>query len=282
MLFEQSLGHSGPQENREGLTVFDQLQMLLLDYLESHPHLSLNGLSKRCGVSEPTLRRIRHGQVKTLPNLTTIFTFLTYVYQETDIERLINQVEAPLGEFLKEKATHLKGFKKIEYSEDLTDILRDPVKYVIYKVASGGHGLTLEKVLDLFGSHGEKQLQSLVTLGWMYKENETYFVKTPNFSLSFDVFVEHFKVMADFIKPEKHANAQNEYAPYFISQSSSVNKEAYKEIRKIYKKAVQKAAEVINDPKSFGPIPTFMLSAVDTMDTYCADELIQQSELKER
>ncbi len=280
MLFEQSLGLSDVKENRDGITVFDQLQTLLLDYLESHPHLSLNGLSKRCGVSEPTLRRIRHGQVKTLPNISTIFTFLTYAFQEKEVERLIVLVGAPLSDFLQEKASHLKSFKKIEYSEDLTEILRDPVKYVIYKIAAGGHGLCAEKIVDLFGSHGERQLQSLVTSGWIYKENELYFVKTPNFSLSFDVFVEHFKVMADFIKPEKHANAQSDYAPFFISQSCSVNKEAYKEIRRIYKKAMQKASEVINDPKSYGPIPTFVLSAVDTMDTYSADELTQQTENK--
>jgi hypothetical protein len=280
MLFEQSLGQSSSPENREVVTVFDHLQVVLLDYLEAHPHLSLNGLSKRCGVSEPTLRRIRHGQVKTIPNVSTIFTFLTYVFQETEVERLVNLVGEPLAGFLNDKAAHLKNFHKIEYSEDLTEILRDPVKYVIYKIAAGGHGLSADKVLDLFGSHGERQLQSLVTCGWMYKENDLYFVKTPNFSLSADVFVEHFKVMSDFIKPEKHANAQSDLAPLFVSQSSSVNKEAYKEIRKIYKKAVQRVSEIVNNPQSFGPIPTFVLSAVDTMDTYCADEIIQQKDVK--
>lgn len=280
MLFEQSLGHGNSPENREVVTVFDHLQTVLLEYLEAHPNLSLNGLSKRCGVSEPTLRRIRHGQVKTIPNVSTIFTFLTYVYQETEVERLVNLVGEPLAGFLNDKAANLKNFNKIEYSEDLTEILRDPVKYVIYKIAAGGHGLTADKVLDLFGTHGERQLQSLVTCGWMYKENELYFVKTPNFSLSYDVFVEHFKVMADFIKPEKHANAQGDFAPLFVSQSSSVNKEAYKEIRKIYKKAVLRVSEIVNNPQSFGPIPTFVLSAVDTMDTFCADEIIQQKDIK--
>jgi hypothetical protein len=278
-MFEQSLVPSNASANREVTSVFDQLQALLIDYLQSHSHLSLNGLSKRCGVSEPTLRRIRHGQVKTIPNVSTIFTFLTYIFQEKDVERIVSMVGEPLSGFLNDKAANLKSFNRIEYSEDLTEILRDPVKYVIYKIAAGGHGLSAEKVIDLFGSHGEKQLQSLVTCGWMYKENDLYFVKTPNFSLSYDVFVEHFKVMADFIKPEKHANSQSDLAPFFVSQSSSLNKEAYKEIRKIYKKAVMRVSEIVNNPQSFGPIPTFVLSAVDTMDSDCADEISQKKDV---
>ncbi len=270
MLFEEK--NRTVEEASEGTSLFEHLQGLLTGYLREHGNLSLNGLSKRCRVSEPTLRRIRNGQVKTLPNVSTIFTFLSYILDEVEAEKIVKKVGEPLGSYLKERAQVIESFKKIEFSEDLSEVLKDPVKYVIYKLAAGGHGLTHEKVFDLFGSYGEKQLQSLVNSGWMYREKNFYYVKTPYFALSHEVFVEHFKTMADFIKPEKHANATAESAPLFTNYSGSIHKEAYKEIRKIYKKAAHRAAEILNDPHSKGNIPTFVLSAVDTIDAQCADE----------
>jgi len=84
--------------------------------------------------------------------------------------------------------------------------------------------------------------------------------------------VEHFKTMADFIKPHKHANANKAYSPIFSNYSASINKLAYSEILKVQRKATKKIAKILNSQKSLGSIPTFIINAVDTIDSRCADE----------
>ena len=66
--------------------VFEQLQNILLCFLEDRGrHMSLYALSKKCTVSEPTLRRIKNNQTKTLPNTSTIIGLLSYIYKEPEV-----------------------------------------------------------------------------------------------------------------------------------------------------------------------------------------------------
>jgi len=117
--------------------VLVQLRDVLVKYLESRPHLTLNGLSKRCAVSEPTLRRIRKGQVKTIPSVSTIFELLSYLSGETQAKKIMACYPGPLQEYLSFKAQAIEDFQKIEFSDFLSVALKDPVKYVIYKLAAG-------------------------------------------------------------------------------------------------------------------------------------------------
>ncbi len=252
--------------------VLEHLKIVLVSYLESRPHLTLNGLSKRCAVSEPTLRRIRKGQVKTIPSMTTIFELLSYLSGETQAKKIMACYPGPLQEYLKLKAPAIEDFQKIEYSEFLSVALKDPVKYVIYKLAAGSQGLSFDKVVELFGTYGERQLLALIAEQLIYEKQNLYYAKIESFALSHDVFVEHFKTMADFIKPHKHANANKFYSPIFSNYSGSINKQAYSEILKVQRKTTKKIAKILNSPKSMGSIPTFIINAVDTIDSRCADE----------
>lgn len=252
--------------------VFLQLRNLLSAYMSKHPHLSLNGLSKRSGVSEPTLRRIKKGQLKTLPNVSTTFELLTYLTGEKECQKIVAHLPPELGEYLSEKAPQIDNKRRFEFSESLTQSLKDPVKYVIYKLAAGDAGVTLDKVVDLFGSYGETQLLSLVSENLLVNTQGVYRGKVEFFSLSHDVFVEHFKTMADFIKPHKHANARKEFAPVFSNYSASVSKKTYSEIIKIQRQATKKIHKLLTDTQNSGSVPVFILGAVDTIDSLCADE----------
>lgn len=252
---------------------FLQLQKILLDYLDSRPNLSLNGLAKRCAVSEPTLRRIRKGQLKTLPEVTTIIDLLCYVSQENNARKIPELFPGPLAEYLKSKAPVLDLMVKVEVSEELTQTLKDPVKYLIYKRAVNDSGVTLDQVLNLFGSYGEKQLAALIQEGLVTQEGDLYKGENKVFTLSNDVFVEHFKATADFIKPHKLANSSKNLSPGFANYSSGLNKKAYTEVLNIQRKAMNKIRKILFDPNAQGKIPTFVLAAVDTLDSESADEI---------
>ncbi len=245
---------------------FVQLRTVLISYLESRPHLSLNGLAKRCAVSEPTLRRIKKGQLKTLPEVSTIIDLLMYISQEKNARKIPELFPGPLADYLKSKTPQIEAMVEIEVSESLTQSLRDPVKYLIYKLSVNIEGVSLEKVVEMFGSYGEKQIYELLQENLLEERKGHYFGKIQNFSLSNDVFVKHFKATADFIKPETLANAPRNQSPLFVNYSSGLNKKAYSEILKIQRLALKKILKVFVDKESEGPIPAFYLAALDTLD----------------
>ena len=80
MRVEESLTFSSKDlAQTQSLSVADHLRLIITQYLEKRPQLSVNGISKRCNVSEPTLRRIMSGKVKTIPQITTLLDILTYI-----------------------------------------------------------------------------------------------------------------------------------------------------------------------------------------------------------
>ena len=258
--------------NLNDLTPFEHLRLILVDYLESRPHLSLNGLAKRCQISEPTLRRIRKGQLKNLPSISTVYELLSYIGQEKKPNLLVEKFNGPIGRFLQEKLPQIETFSDIQVSQSLTQSLKDPVKYLVFKLAANDQGVTLDRIIDLFGNYGENQLNALVQENLIEQKQDRYVSKIETFCLSNDVFVEHFKATADFIKVEKVEGYNRSYAPHFANCSTGINKKGYSEILRIQRAALKKIRQVMADPEKSGDIPMFYLCAVDTLDRQCADE----------
>jgi hypothetical protein len=253
--------------------VLEQLRSALADYLNKNPELSINGLSKKCSVSEPTLRRIYRGQVKTMPTVTTILDILSFISEKEKVADLMGAFPGPLADFISEKVEQVEDDGELAFSEHLSQALRDPIKYLIYKLSANPQGLDLEKVRELFGHYGEQQVQQMIAENLIYSRDNCLHARIESFALSFDVFVQHFKAVADFIKPHKHAQASRNYSPLFANYSSSVNKEAYSNILKVKRQALKRIRQILTDKNNQGPIPVFVLSAVDTLDLKSADEL---------
>ncbi len=252
--------------------VFLHLQQILTDYLKKHPHITTAGMSKRCAISEPTLRRIRSGQVKTLPSVTTIVELLVYISKEDSAQKLLATYPGPLAEYLKDKLVQFEFRNEIKYSEPLSRALKDPIKYLIYKLAAMPKGVAPQRITELFGNYGETQVKNLLEEDLLFIEKGRLHGKIKNYALSNDDFIEHFKSTANFIKPHKHAMAAKQYSPIFSNYSNGLSKKAYSEILKIQRAANKKIIAILNDKNAEGAIPTFILNAVDTLDKYCADE----------
>ncbi|MCJ8275625.1 MAG: hypothetical protein HRT44_04005 [Bdellovibrionales bacterium] len=262
-------------DNESGETLspeFRHLREILTEYFSKHPQLTVNGLAKRCPLSEPTIRRIKKGQLKTLPSTTSILGLLSYLCKSEDLKAIVEAFPGPIADYLSTKTEQMESFKNLQYSEELSNSLKDPAKYVLYKLATAPQGVDMEKAVELFGIYGQRQMESLEAEDLLYKKEGSYFAKISSFSLSHDVFIEHFKTMADFIKPHKHAQAHRSYSPIFTNYSGTISKKAYSDILKIQRTAQKKIAKIISNDDDPGHIPTFYLSAIDTIDHLCADE----------
>lgn len=264
-----------PEVNSLGEThpVLLHLQRVFAEHMQSNPNLTLNGISKKCMVSEPTLRRIVKGQVKTLINSGTLIEILTYLSKETDLQKIIDRYPGPIGEFLKKSYVGLSVSEGIDlhFSETLNRALRDPTKYLVFKLAANSAGVDGEQIKDLFGFHGLALLEELIAEDLVFKQEGVYHSKVKRYSLSNDQFVQNFKVTAAFIKPEKLSQAvQNNL---FFNVSGSLTLEAYREIVKIQREALKKCVKIRDAKESQGPIPMFILAAVDTLSHQSAVEI---------
>lgn len=241
------------------------LQNVLKSYLEEKPTRSMNGLSRRCVVSEPTLRRILRGQIKTMPAATTVLDILTTVSKEKNLLKISQKYPGPIADYLSSMLPQSEDVNT-EYNLDLHNELKDSTCYVIYKLASNANGVSKEKVSELFGSHGFQKAESLVQKGYLSFSSDTFFSQVKNFTLNHDTFVKNFKVIADFIKTQNPLEKTNLHS-LLVNYSESVSAEAYKEIVGIQKRALKRIRDVMSDESSRGHLPLFLLLAVDTLDT---------------
>jgi hypothetical protein len=262
------------EKERSSQDLLSALQNALQEYLDEKSTRSLNGLSKRCTVSEPTLRRIHKGQIKTLPTATTILDILTTLTGEKNTAKIAQKYPGAISDYLE---SILPQFQDVvtEYDSELNEELKDPIKYIIYKLSSNSSGLKTEKLNELFGRHGIQNADTLVTKNYLFKKENTYFSKIKNFTINQENFVNNFKLVADFIKTQNPLS-KTSLSTILANYSESVSPEAYKEIVGIQKKALQKIRNIMSDEKSKGHIPLFLLLAIDTLDPQPAHELANE------
>ena len=255
----------------------DHVRQVVTEYLKRRPHLSVNGISKKCNVSEPTLRRIMSNKVKTTPQITTLLDILTYVSNTTSVREIVKMYPGPIADHLTEVMPYLEEFDQ-EYSNSLNDELKDPVKYLIYKLAVNHSGVKEQKIVELYGNHGVQMLNDMVEKGFITRGTDRLCkANSMTFSTSHDDFVRNFKLVADFIKPDKLKN-RKPLNPFFNNTSDSITAEAYERIRRIQAASYKKICKVLAEDQSKGTIPFFYISAIDSLDLKSPAEWVESEQ----
>jgi hypothetical protein len=247
------------------------LQKVLNDYLSEKSSRNLSVLAKKCKVSEPTLRRIIKGQIKTLPTTTTILDILITISGEKNTSLIAKLYPGPIADYLENCLPQLQEIG-VQYDPALNEELENSVKYIIYKLASNSSGVEKNKIEILFGGHGLLHAEDLLQKNYLAKKNNIYFTQSKDFTINQDRFIFNFKTIADYIKTENllsNSGLQSLLANY----SESISPEAYKEIIQVQKKALKKIREIMSHENSKGKIPMFLLTAIDTLDLESAFEL---------
>jgi transcriptional regulator with XRE-family HTH domain len=257
-------------QEQQPTQVLENLRQVIQTFLDQHDRISLNGLSKKCQVSEPTLRRIMSGKVKTMPTLTTIVDILATISKENRLPELIKQYPGPIAEVLKE------GFSLVndeelpyQFSAELNEVLRDEQRYLIFKLAANSSGVRRDRVKELFGLLGEQKLDDLIARDLVYEklvdQQRVAFTRIEGFSLSHELFISHFKAVANYIDTSARPGNKNNL---YYNFSESVNETGRREILNIQRQALKKIIAILNDEKYRGELPLFVLSAIDTLEPH--------------
>jgi predicted HTH transcriptional regulator len=259
-------GHSNSSlsSSRYSVDLLSQLQEILKTYLSVKKHRTLNSLSKKCTISEPTLRRIYKGQIKTLPNSTTILDILSTISGQKNIAAIAKQYPGPVAKYIEDLLPQSNDCNT-EYNAELHAELKDSVNYIIYKLASNANGVMDTKINELFGAYGVNMAQSLLEKKYLKRINGTYYSNVKNFTLSQEHFIKNFKTLSDFIKTQNSVSKEQLHS-LLANYSESVSPQAYKEIITLQKKTLKKIRSIMSSESSRGHIPLFLLLAIDTLD----------------
>lgn len=261
-------------ENSESIDpVFAALRAVLAEYLASKPHMSLNSISKKCKVSEPTLRRIHKGQLKTLPNITTTLDILTTISGKTSAAEIAKQYPGPIADFLIKVVPQIEDCQTA-YDVDLNAELTNTTQYILYKLSSNYLGVTEDTAQELCGTQGLAALKNLLTKKLINKIGNTYFSNVRNFTVSKGNFVENIKTLAQFIKL-RFSVTQPLLNPLLANYSESISIDAYKEIVQIQNKALENIRKITSNKQNAGPLPIFLFVALDTISNQAAFEIAE-------
>lgn len=257
-----------------GLTpVSRELQVLLLSHLEKHPALTLNAISKRCAVSEPTLRRIAKGKIKTDPSVDTVIDLLNYLLKENDLQCLLKVAPPALKKYLARSRpqSHISPVPMPSVPE-LTQAFENPVNYLIYSLAANDGGVSKDHVGKLFGQMGLGLAEDMVAGQLLTEDNQIYSAVYENFVPPLRQTRSHMKSLLDFLKSEKIGTSlsTSPLSPLAHYMTNGINSKAYQEIRKIQSKATLQCAKILFDPNNRGKIPAFLLMALDTLSNSTA------------
>lgn len=263
--FGNSLSTSMASSAPDSLDLLSQLQEILQSYLSEKKHRTLNRLSKKCTISEPTLRRICKGQIKTLPNSTTILDILTTISGEKNIASIAKMYPGPVAKYIEHLLPQSTDCDT-EYNSELHNELKDSVNYIIYKLASNSSGVSDSKITELFGAHGLSMAQMLLDKKYLKYVDGTYFSNVKNFTLNQDHFIKNFKTLSDFIKTQNSVSKEHLHS-LLANYSESVSPQAYKDIIALQKKTLKKIRAIMSSENSRGHIPLLLLLAIDTLDS---------------
>jgi len=251
--------------------VIEHLHSIISDYLEVDKSRSINALSKKCSMSEATLRRIYKKQIKFIPNISTLLDILTKVCETNSILKISKKHPGPIANHLRDVLPD-SNFIEIEYSTKLNNEFDNSTKYLIYKLSSNSTGVTKEKVQQLFGKIGLMYLTELIESEYVYLNEGVYKTTKKHFQGNQSTFNKNFKSVSDFIKPYSH-NSIHSLNSIRVNYSESVSEKTYKEIVNIQKKALEKIRDLMADEKNSGTIPAFLLVGFDTLDSQSFEEL---------
>jgi hypothetical protein len=240
----------------------EELKVVIENYFEKFPNMSINGLSRKSNVPATTLRRIINcGQKKDISPL-TVLNIISSIEKERKLSKLLVSYDGKIGEILEKNfSCYIQSDNSHVYDPDLNELLKDKINYLIYKLAANRSGVPYLTLVELFGDIGIKRVECLLELGVLQDDDGIMHAQNKHFCLDISIAKENLKEVINFYKPEQIDKGQN----LFYSLSESINLEGIQKIKRIQKDATKKIFEIMESEQYHGDIPYFHINVSDTL-----------------
>ena len=238
--------------------VNDILKRSIISYFESHPYESIPSLSKKTGVSQPTIRKLKKGETMNKPNPSTFIKIMNVTSPDKEIHELIQESDEGCKQYLNQHFSHFNH--QLESTEGFKQLLQDNVKFIVLTLAGHHSGVTKEEVQATYGYVGILAMVDLEKEDFIKFENNKWFQNKE-------------KVDMDALKRSVSAITHlNEYIdekmnPFSRSHSKSqkMSPAGCKKLCKAQEAFERSIEKIMSDEKNFGDVPMFSVSALDVL-----------------
>jgi hypothetical protein len=254
-------------ESKKASQLVRELRELLIGHLEKHKNLSINGLSKKCGVAASTLRRILSEETKEDPNPNTVLGIVSAVTKESCIDTLLKKFDGEIHESLRVSYSMVS---KYSYRPELAEVLIDSDTYIVYKLAANRVGTSASEIVELLGNPALKRVEELLDSGLLLEKEgvkgaqkeKRYHAVEKNFMLPNSLILKHIPELLRYTKTDSRYVKKT----MMKNISESVSVEVYNECWKIQAEAGDKIAKLINQEESNGNVPFFFTYFMNTLE----------------
>lgn len=213
-------------------------------------------------IAETTLRRIRGGNLKRLPNNDNLLKIIFYLFKSTNLNEIKNKLPSGLRNFFEKEYLLVENCNDNPVTVLDSNIVDSQITYLVLKLASNHSGVHRDEILRLFGELGIMSARHLSKADILFEDDQVFKTKMSAFRLPDDTFIKNFKTTAEFIKtdPQKRDGPN-----LYYNLSESLNLDGLTKIQSIQRKAVEEICLILNDKSYKGELPVFALVAVDTL-----------------
>lgn len=257
-------GQASPQRrtsSQRSTAVNRQLQQLVDECFRQNPRLTLNALSLKSGVPEPTLRRIWNCQTKTLPAIGNVCSLLFYLFKVNHFSDLLERLDGELKEHLEEHyrfwGSEDFAMKNPELHQRLVKVFKCKDTYLFFRLAKSRQGVSEKVVSRLLPESWQTIASVLGGEGWVERIGDRYRA-VAGIEIPRSMFKENFKSFADRLRTDGEANVYNILV-------ENVSEAAFREILSLQRKTVHEIQEILQREGSRGELPVFYLSGFDRL-----------------
>lgn len=257
---------------RARMTLCSELRELITNHLEKHPNVSINALAARSKVGASTLRRIVTGTIKGDPSPHTVLNIVSTIKKERCLSKLLQECDGEIGSLLTDCfSQYISTQSRHQLDLDLDDLLQDSISYFIYKLAANSSGVSLSKIVEIYGSIGHEKMKKLIELGFAENCDDVIHAKQKDYCARVETALLHLPHLIQFFKLHEVEKGLN----MFYTQSESLSREGISKVKQIQKEAITKIHQIMSEPHFRGDIPYFTIAMSDTLDLGRTEEVLQ-------
>jgi hypothetical protein len=229
------------------ITLLDELCEHINLYFQRFSKVSVNGLSKKIGLGEATLRRIIHGNLKKLPHPDNLIKTLQYIYREKDLNVLKEIVGGQLASYISQTFPihdDILSFDK-SIGRTLSEFVKIPGHFPLILMAATKSGVTKEEVIEKLGDPGRRAFETLLNNNYLIQRDESFFFEEENFNLHIKDFPTGLEKISHYLKP------QDNCGNYFQSMQS-LNQEGIDKVNRLMTNTLTEVFKIFGDEAYHG------------------------------
>lgn len=228
----------------------DDLSQRIKAYLDAHPRVTLRSLAKRSGLSTMSVSRLAQGEIAK-PSFESVLAIARVVLPAPSISEFLS---THYPETLHCVAQVCDREATVVSHDDCEQILKDPITFLVFDLASMHAGITRLQVAEEFGNSGTRSLDRLIQTGILYEDSKghiSFGSRRRYVTASVEDTIAQLKIRLDTFQSDNLGTP----AARLAAISESLNADGLKKMHEVVTECIDKVQQIRHDDRYKGSLP---------------------------